>query len=193
VLEHAKIEKYLDIGSGVELYYEEMGSGTPIVFIPGWTFTTEIFHNQLEYFSQNYRVITIDPRSQGRSPVQFWGNNYQTHAQDLALFMQKLELKGVVLVGWSVGNHTAWKYVEQEGTASLKALVTIDMSPTSMSVNPDDWTEGSLGKLSEVYNLLETSQGHRSFVDKILVLSDATRPSQSSITRLARHVSSLWE
>ena len=39
---------YLDIGNGVELYYESVGSGEPIIFIPGWTFTTELFQHQLE-------------------------------------------------------------------------------------------------------------------------------------------------
>jgi pimeloyl-ACP methyl ester carboxylesterase len=163
--ERAEIGKYVDIGSDVEIYCEETGRGAPIVFVPGWTMTTEFFHHQQEYFSRSHRVIVIDPRSQGRSPTQAHGNNYCTHARDLALFIRKLGLEDVVLVGWSAGNHTVWKYVEQEGTEALKALVTIDMSPVSMSVNSDDWTEGSVEDLSGAYNILETSQGHRTFIE----------------------------
>jgi pimeloyl-ACP methyl ester carboxylesterase len=165
MIEHAAVGKYVEVSPGVELYYEEVGSGVPIVFVPGWTFTTEVFEHQVAHFSKTHRVIAVDPRSQGRSPVQPGGNNYEQHAADLAGFIKKLDLTGFILVGWSVGNHTVWKYVEHEGTSALKALVTIDMSPTSMSPNPDNWTEGTFEELAGVYNMLETSQGHRGFVE----------------------------
>ena len=45
------------------------GEGKPLVFIPGLTFSGEIFKNQLEYFSSEYRVIAIDPRGQGYSEI----------------------------------------------------------------------------------------------------------------------------
>ena len=47
--------------------YLGKGEGKPLVFIPGLTFSGEIFKNQLEYFSSEYRVIAIDPRGQGYS------------------------------------------------------------------------------------------------------------------------------
>ncbi|MDR1731304.1 MAG: alpha/beta hydrolase [Synergistaceae bacterium] len=165
MFERAESGKYVEIHPGIELYYEEVGEGTPLLLVPGWTFTTEVFAYQLEYFSKKYRVIALDPRSQGRSPVQQTGNNYERHAADLARFIKALGLRDIVLLGWSVGNHTVWKYVEQEGTAALKALVTIDMSPTSMSPNPENWTEGTFEELGGAYNMLETTKGHRDFVE----------------------------
>lgn len=54
--------KYVTVAPGVELHILEKGEGKPLVFIPGLTFSGEIFKNQLEYFSSEYRVIAIDPR-----------------------------------------------------------------------------------------------------------------------------------
>ena len=55
-----------------------------MVFIPGLTFSGEIFKNQLEYFSSEYRVIAIDPRGQGFSAKTVDGNDYLTHGRDVA-------------------------------------------------------------------------------------------------------------
>ena len=49
--------KYVTVAPGVELHILEKGEGKPLVFIPGLTFSGEIFKNQLEYFSSEYRVI----------------------------------------------------------------------------------------------------------------------------------------
>jgi len=51
--------KFIEVEPGVDLYVEEKGSGTPIIFIPGWTFTTELFDHQMAHFAQNYRAITM--------------------------------------------------------------------------------------------------------------------------------------
>jgi hypothetical protein len=102
--------KFIEVEAGVELYYEEKGEGQPLIFIPGWTFTTELFSHQLEYFSKGYRAIVIDPRSQGRSSKPLHGNDYATHGADLARLVRALDLKDIVLVGWSFGCLQSWAY-----------------------------------------------------------------------------------
>ena len=81
---------FVEVEPGVEIYYEERGTGTPILIVPGWTFTTEVFVHQLEQLSEKYRVIVIDPRSQGRSSITMHGNDYTTHAADLAKVIKAL-------------------------------------------------------------------------------------------------------
>ena len=71
-----------------------------MVFIPGLTFSGEIFKNQLEYFSSEYRVIAIDPRGQGYSAKTVDGNDYLTHGRDVAGLIDALGLKDIVLIGW---------------------------------------------------------------------------------------------
>ena len=92
---------FITIEPGVEMYYEDQGQGSPILFVPGWTFTTEVFQHQLNHFSKSNRVVIIDPRSHGRSTVTLEGNDYVTHAADLAKVVESLDLNDFVLVGWS--------------------------------------------------------------------------------------------
>lgn len=107
--------KYVTVAPGVELHILEKGEGKPLVFIPGLTFSGEIFKNQLEYFSSEYRVIAIDPRGQGYSAKTVDGNDYLTHGRDVAGLIDALGLKDIVLIGWSTGNLDTWSYVQQFG------------------------------------------------------------------------------
>ena len=157
--------QYFEVEPGVEIYYEDRGSGTPVLFIPGWTFTTELFANQMAHFSKTHRAITYDPRSHGRSTITLHGNNYIEHGSDLAKLIQYLELKDVVLVGWSFGCLALWEYIKQEGVGNVKAAVCIDLSPKPLSVNEGDWVEGPLDEIAEAYNAyLQSPQGQRDFV-----------------------------
>ncbi|WP_302326203.1 alpha/beta fold hydrolase [Enterocloster lavalensis] len=156
--------KYFCVSPGIELHYLEKGEGRPLVFIPGLTFSGEIFKAQLEYFSGNYRVIAIDPRGQGLSAKTVDGNDYMTHGRDLAALIDGLGLDGAVLVGWSTGNLEVWSYIRQFGKEKLRGAVTIDMSPLPLSADPMWWTEGTMEELSEVATQYLTSpEGSRAF------------------------------
>lgn len=156
--------KFLEIEPHVEINYIDKGSGDPIIFIPGLTFSTDFFEAQISHFSKTNRVIAIDPRSQGRSSKVLHGNDYTTHGQDLAKIIDMLELNNITLVGWSTGNLTVWSYVNQFGTEKIKAAALIDMSPKPLSVNESDWVEGSIDELCEVTtSILNSQEGQRAF------------------------------
>jgi len=166
--------KYIEVEPGVELYYEDHGQGTPLIFVPGWTFTGEVFEHQVAHFAATHRVIVVDHRGHGRSSVTLHGNDYATHGADLAKLIKALELRDVVLVGWSFGSLAAWSYVQQEGLGALKAMVGIDLSPKPLSTNADDWVEGPLDEIAGAYNTyLQSRQGQRDFVtyyaDEVMV------------------------
>lgn len=120
------------------LYYQEAGRGQVIVFIPGWTGTHTFFEKQLPYFGKSYRAITFDPRGQELSPATFDHNSYEQHGQDLAALIDHLQLKNVILVGWSFGCRDAYAYVRLKGTANIKAFVCIDNSPAGVG-KPNEW------------------------------------------------------
>lgn len=156
--------RYFEVAPGVELHYLEKGEGKPLIFIPGLTFSGEVFKGQIEYFSKDYRVLAIDPRGQGLSSKPVDGNDYQTHGKDLAAFIDGLGLTDAVVTGWSTGNLDAWSYVEQFGTEKLRGVCTIDMSPLPLSPDPAWWTEGTMDELSEVATrVLNSPEGSRAF------------------------------
>lgn len=156
--------RYVTVAPGVELHLWEKGEGKPLVFIPGLTFSGEIFKAQIEHFSANYRVVAIDPRGQGYSAKTVDGNDYLTHGRDLAALLDALELTDVVLIGWSTGNLDTWSYVQQFGKGRLRGVVTIDMSPLPLSPDPTWWTEGTMEELSAAATQVLTSpEGTRAF------------------------------
>ncbi len=158
--------KYVELSGGAELYVRDIGQGEPLVFIPGWTFTLEVFEKQIGHFAKTHRVIAIDPRSHGQSTVTAGGNEYITHAKDLQTVLQALEVHEPTLIGWSFGCLTIWEYVRQFGADSIKSCILVDMSPKALSVNEGDWTEGSLNDIAAAYtNYLCNSKGQRAFVE----------------------------
>ncbi len=155
----------LPVAPGIELAYLDRGSGPAIVFVPGWTFAKEIFEKQIAGLSQKYRVIAFDPRSQGASSFTMEGNDYITHAEDLAWVIEALEINNPVLVGWSAGAHATWGYVRQKGPAAIAAHVCIDLSPKCLSTDRDDWVEGTLAEISAIHTLyLRDKKGQADFI-----------------------------
>ncbi len=123
--------KYLKISNDVTIFYHDIGSGPVLLFIPGWTMSSEVFKTQMDYFGKKYRVIALDPRSQGRSSKTLENNNYTQHGADLARFIELLNLKKFVLIGWSWGCYDAYSYMRLKGVNHLAGFVCIDVSPKS--------------------------------------------------------------
>jgi microsomal epoxide hydrolase len=110
----------------IKIHYLDEGSGRAIVFIPGWTMPAWIWQKQIDAFSKQYRVIAVDPRSQGESDKPSYGHLPETRARDYKELVDHLGLKRPVLVGWSLGCGELMKYVEQFGTENIGALVLVD-------------------------------------------------------------------
>ncbi len=159
-----RIGSYLEVAPGIDIYYEDEGEGVPLVLIPGWTFTTQVFDHQFAAFSGSHRVISFDPRSHGRSTVTTDGNNYATQAADLAKLLDHLHVENPILVGWSTGSMTAWHYVRSRGTEGVRGFVAIDMPPLGMSEDQGDWVEGSLPELAGFFQAVQTSAGQRGVI-----------------------------
>lgn len=155
---------YLEVAPGVALYYEAHGEGAPLVFVPGWTFTTASFEHQIDVFDDEWRVITFDPRSHGRSTVTTSGNEYITQGADLKALLTFLEAERPVLVGWSFGCLATWQYVLDNGPQSVAAHVCIDLPPEAMTSDETDWTEGPVAALAAGYQMLRTVEGHRDLI-----------------------------
>jgi len=117
---------FIITSDGVRIHYLEAGKGPPIVFVPGWTMPAEIWEPQIARFSNNYRVVAVDPRSQGESDRPTEGHYPERRAQDIKELAEQLRLAPVVLVGWSMGVSEVLAYVEQFGTSTLRAVVLVD-------------------------------------------------------------------
>lgn len=117
---------FLNIEDAVELYYEDVGMGQPVIFIHGVWMSSRFFKKQLPYFRQKYRAISLDLRGHGQSSHVPTGHTVANYARDLKKFIDQLHLKNVTLVGWSMGAFVIWEYLQQFGEDNVKGTVIVD-------------------------------------------------------------------
>lgn len=106
-----------------------------ILFVPGWTMPAWIWNEQLDHFESHYRVVAMDPRCQGRSTCNGEGLYPAARARDIKAVIDRLQLKPVVLVGWSMAVNELVSYVDQFGSSDLAGLVFVDDSTTPLAPN----------------------------------------------------------
>lgn len=125
---HAAVAKdgFVTVTDGTRIHYVEAGAGRPIVLVPGWMMPGWIWQNQIDELSKTYRVIAIDPRSQGESDKPDHGHLPEQRARDYKEVVDHLGLRQPVLVGWSMGCGELLSYVQQFGEANVGGLVLVD-------------------------------------------------------------------
>ncbi len=110
----------------VKLHYLEAGTGPAILFIPGFLTPAEIWQPQLDHFSEQHRVVALDPRSHGKSEKPNHGHYPARLAKDIFETIDELNLAPVVLVAWAFGCSDTLMYVQNHGTKQLRGLVLVD-------------------------------------------------------------------
>ena len=114
--------------NNLKIPYEDVGTGQVMLFIPGWTMSKRSFQKQLAALSKTWRVITLDLRGQGDSEKKDLETiDFTDWAQDIHDLLLQLDLKEVVLVGWSLGTLVMWLYCQQYNYDRVAGLVHIDM------------------------------------------------------------------
>jgi non-heme chloroperoxidase len=112
----------------IKIHYIEAGGGDrAVVFVPGWTMSAEVWKEQIPYFAaRGFRVLAIDPRSQGQTTRTEEGNTYHQQAADLNAFLRTLKIRRPILVGWSVGVVVLLEYVASGEAEPPERLVLVD-------------------------------------------------------------------
>jgi non-heme chloroperoxidase len=136
---------YITVGkensSDIELYYEDHGSGQPVVLIHGYPLSGTSWEKQVPaLLDAGYRVITYDRRGFGRSSQPTSGYNYDTFAEDLHKLVTQLKLRDFVLVGFSMGGGEVARYLGKYGSGDVsKAVIISGVPPYLLKIadNPD--------------------------------------------------------
>jgi pimeloyl-ACP methyl ester carboxylesterase len=124
----------------IELYYEDQGSGQPVVLIHGYPLNGHSWELQTrELLAAGYRVITYDRRGFGQSSKVGSGYDYDTFAADLNTLLETLDLRDVILVGFSMGTGELARYVKTRGherVAKLAFLASLEPYLVAADDNP---------------------------------------------------------
>jgi non-heme chloroperoxidase len=133
---------YVDSRDGTRLFYSDWGTGRPIVLIHGWPFDSDMWEYQAVALAEaGFRVVSYDRRGFGRSDHPWSGYDYATFTDDLAAVLERLELRDVVLAGFSMGGGEVARYVARHGTTRVAKAVLIG-SVTPMLLKTTDNPEG---------------------------------------------------
>jgi pimeloyl-ACP methyl ester carboxylesterase len=133
----------------IDLYYEDHGSGKPIVLIHGWPLSGASWEKQVAVLlAAGHRVITYDRRGFGRSSQPSTGYNYDTFAEDLNKLVTKLDLHDVALVGFSMGGGEVARYLGTYGSKRVSKAVFIASVPPFLLKTADN-AEGVDGAVFE--------------------------------------------
>lgn len=124
---------------GATLYYNDWGSGQPVVFSHGWPLTADAFEDQMFFLAQHgYRVIAHDRRGHGRSSQPWHGNDLDAYADDLAALTEALDLKKAIHVGHSTGGGEVVRYIARHGSSRVAKVVLIGAIPPLMLKTPNN-------------------------------------------------------
>ena len=123
----------------IELYYEDHGSGAPVVLLAGWPLDSRSWEPQVHALLEaGYRVIVYDRRGFGRSSRPTEGYDFDTLADDLHQLLTKLDLHAVTLIGFSLGTGELARYIGTHGTERLKSCVFIETLAPSFAKSAEN-------------------------------------------------------
>lgn len=155
----AKAE-YISVESNVDLHITNAGEGRPIVLIPGWPLSDEMYEYQYnDLINKNFQVIGITLRGFGKSDKPYSKYDYDVHAEDILNVLSELDVRDAVLVGFSMGGAIAIRVVAMDDESRISKLVLCGAAAPI-------WTQRS----DFPYNLLQSA------VDELIALNFKDRP-----------------
>ena len=138
-----------DDGRPVELHYQDVGTGRPVVLIHGWPLSGRSWEAQVgPLVTAGHRVVTYDRRGFGDSSQpwdgfgdssQPWdGYDYDTFTADLHALLEHLDLRDVTLVGFSMGGGDVVRYIATHGTERVSRAVLAAAVPPYLYASADN-------------------------------------------------------
>jgi pimeloyl-ACP methyl ester carboxylesterase len=129
---------FVETDDGASLFYLDWGSGKPVLFTHAWALNADIWEYQLtELVDQGMRCVAYDRRGHGRSSDPGRGYDFDRLADDLAAVIDRLDLHDVTLVGFSMGNGEAVRYLSRHGSSRIARLVMVSTIPPHPTANYD--------------------------------------------------------
>ena len=144
---------YITVGKessgSIELYYEDHGTGRPVILIHGWPLSGASWEKQIPVLlDAGFRPITYDRRGFGQSSKPTSGYDYDTLSGDLHSILTTLELRDVALVGFSMGGGEVARYLGTHGSERVSKAAFIAAVPPFLLKTPDN-PEGVDGAVFE--------------------------------------------
>ena len=143
-------------GQPVELFYQDIGTGTPIVLIHGWPLDHSSWAYQIAGLTRaGFRVVAYDRRGFGKSSQPSGGYDYDTLAADLKALLDALDIEGATLVGFSMGGGEVARYIGRYGAARVSKVAFVSAVPPFMLKRDDNPDGAAPSVFQEIVDGLE--------------------------------------
>ena len=134
---------YVNVGDensgSIDLYYEDHGTGQPVVLIHGYPLNGHSWERQEQALLEaGHRVIAYDRRGWGQSDKPTVGHDYDTFASDLNALLEHLDLNDVVLVGFSMGTGEVTRYLGNYGSGRVSKAALLGAIPPFLLKTPSN-------------------------------------------------------
>ncbi|WP_049565214.1 alpha/beta fold hydrolase [Nonomuraea sp. SBT364] len=117
---------FFETSDGTRLAYEDYGQGDPIVFVASSMLCSDMWEYQVPCFvERGYRCVSLDRRGHGRSDRPSTGYDLDTAADDLAVLIERLDLRDVTLVGHSMGGAEIARYLARHGESRVRRVALL--------------------------------------------------------------------
>jgi len=111
---------FIVTSDGANLFYKDWGKGEPVLFVHSWALNSDMWQYQMIHLAgQGLRCVAYDSRGHGRSSDPGRGYDYDTLADDLAAVIEQLNLRGITLVGHSMGGGEIVRYLSRHGAGRI--------------------------------------------------------------------------
>lgn len=128
---------------GTEIFYNDWGTGTPVVLIHGWPVQSDMWEGQARFLAENgCRVLAYDRRGFGRSSQPWTGYDYDTLTNDLEALLEDAGVQGATLVGFSMGGGEVARYFGRHGSSGRATKAAFVAAVTPYLLKGDDNPEG---------------------------------------------------
>ncbi len=161
----SKIDGFVE-SQGVKIHYSAKNINetkqVSLLFVPGIMMPAWIWDKQLDYFSEKYKVVAMDPRSQGESDQSCEGHYAFSLAKDIKAVVDKLKLQPLVLIGWSLAVPEVINYAAHFGSKELIRLVLvdglagIDPSLAFYQATIDYWTQFQIDRINKTREFIRS-------------------------------------
>ncbi|WP_323990938.1 alpha/beta hydrolase [Nguyenibacter sp. L1] len=167
---------------GTEIYYKDWGTGQPVLFSHGWPLSADMWDHQMLHLAQNgYRAIAFDRRGFGRSSQPWTGYDYDTFADDIAQLIDHLDLRDIVLVGFSMGGGDIVRYITRHGDSRVSKLVLIS-AVTPFFIRTDDHPDGVPAEIFDAIRA-EITNDRAQFLDDFNTIFYGTNRPDSTVSK----------
>ena len=154
---------------GEQLRLRVSGSGTPILFLHGWTSSHTVWRPLLEALSPNHQLFRPDARGHGSHSLSASQTpDVARLARDVENLLDHYQLDNVAVVGHSMGALTLWQYIRDHGCERLSQICIIDQSPRL--VTDATWSNGIYGDFDAKRSQMLINDLEKDFAEAVLRL-----------------------